>query len=78
MNTEPNITDNQADVIIVRPGRLIMLLLGGVIRKTVAKLINRAFERGKINSHSYHELHAMAVRVFGPTNQQAKMLLPPQ
>lgn len=71
-------TQDQADRIIIRPNRVIMLLFGRVIRNTTAKLINRAFERGKINSYAYHELHAMAVRAFGPNTQQRKMLLPKQ
>lgn len=55
-----------------------MFLFGSIIQNTTAKLINRAFERGKINSYVYHELHAMAVRAFGPNTQQGKMLLPAQ
>lgn len=71
------LTSNEADRIVIRPSRVVMFLFGRIIRDTVARLIDRAFERGKISSHAYHELHAMAVRSLGPTIQQKKMLLPP-
>jgi hypothetical protein len=70
------ITSNEADRIIIRPNGFVMFLLGKLIQNTVARLIDRAFERGKISSHAYHELHAMAVRSLGPTKKQEKMLLP--
>lgn len=74
--SEKTITNNQADRIIVRPHWAIMLVFGSIIRETVRKVINRAFERGKIDSRAYHELHALAVRALGPAEQQKKMLLP--
>lgn len=70
------ITNNEADRLIIRPNRIVMFFFGGVIRTAAAKLINRSFERGHISSSAYHELHAMAVRAFGPNTQQKKMLLP--
>lgn len=71
------LTSNEADRIVIRPNRIVMFFFGRIIRDTAARLIDRAFERGKISSHAYHELHAMAVRSLGPTIQQKKMLLPP-
>jgi len=70
------ITSNEADRIVIRPHPIVMMFCGKLIQNTVARLIDRAFERGKISSYAYHELHAMAVRSLGPHPKQNKMLLP--
>lgn len=57
-----NLTNDQADRIIVRPNWFVMFLLGGIIRRTAVRVVERAFERGHINSSAYHNLHAIIAR----------------
>lgn len=42
----------------------ILRLFKGSLRRLLRSFIDRAFERGYLNSSAYHSLHAMANRAF--------------
>lgn len=60
------ITSNEGDRIVIRPNKLMMFLFGAIILNTVRTFVNRAKERGFVDSRAYHELIALADRALKP------------
>lgn len=65
------ITQEYTDRRLIRPNAIIMMLFGRIILNTIRKFINRAQERGYIDSRSLHSLHALADRALKPTKTDA-------
>lgn len=60
------VPNNEADKLIILKDRsdIWLRLFSPLLLKVVRAFVDRAFERNFINSRAYHDLHAMADRVF--------------
>lgn len=71
--SDREITREEGDRLVVRYGsKLFLWLFWRPVLKVIRRLINRAKERGLINSIAFHELHAMADRVLKPKQKGAQ------
>jgi hypothetical protein len=61
---ERTLTNEEGDVHILRPTGLFAKIKRRMIGRAIYIFINRAYERGFINSRALHELHAMSDRCF--------------